>query len=76
MNQLEAFNQHRPLLFAIAYRMIGSVTDTEDILQEAWLRWQRVNEIVQSPKAFLSSLVTCLCIDYLRSARVRQVRIR
>lgn len=72
MNQLEAFNRHRPLLFAIAYRMIGSVTDTEDILQEAWLRWQPVNKTVQSPKAFLSSLVTRLCIDYLRSARVRR----
>ncbi len=72
MNQLEAFNQHRPLLFAIAYRMIGSVTDAEDIVQEAWLRWQPVNEIVQSPKAFLSSLVTRLCIDHLRSARVRR----
>jgi RNA polymerase sigma-70 factor, ECF subfamily len=72
MNQLEAFNQHRPLLFAIAYRMIGSVADAEDIVQEAWLRWQPVNEIVQYPKAFLSSLVTRLCIDYLRSARVRR----
>ena len=72
MNQLEVFNQHRPLLFAIAYRMISSVADAEDIVQEAWLRWQPVNEIVQSPKAFLSSLVTRLCIDYLRSARVRR----
>jgi len=72
MNQLEVFNQHRPLLFAIAYRMIGSIADAEDIVQEAWLRWQPVNEIVQSPKAFLSSLVTRLCIDYLRSARVRR----
>lgn len=72
MNRLEAFNQHRPLLFGIAYRMLGTVTDAEDIIQEAWLRWQRVNETVQSPKAFLSSLVTRLCIDYLHSARVRR----
>ncbi len=66
MNRIEAFNQHRPLLFAIAYRMIGSVTDAEDIVQEAWLRWQPVNETVQSPKAFMSSIVTRLCIDYKR----------
>lgn len=72
MNQLEAFNQYRSLLFAIAYRMLGSVADTEDIVQEAWLRWQLVTETVHSPKAFLSSLVTRLCIDYLRSARVRR----
>lgn len=71
MNRLEAFSQHRPLLFGIAYRMLGSVADAEDILQEAWLRWQPVNEI-QSPKAFLSSLVTRLCIDHLRSAHVRR----
>lgn len=72
MHRLEAFNQHRPLLFGIAYRMLGSVTDAEDVVQEAWLRWQPVNETVQSPKAFLLSLVTRLCIDHLRSARVRR----
>lgn len=71
MNRLEVFNKHRPLLFAIAYRMLSSVTDAEDILQEAWLRWQPVKETVH-PKAFLSSLVTRLCIDHLRSARVRR----
>lgn len=58
MNRLEAFNQYRPLLFGIAYRMLGSVADAEDIMQEAWLRWQPVNETVHSPKAFLSSIVT------------------
>lgn len=72
MNRLEAFSQHRSLLFGIAYRMLGSVSDAEDIVQEAWLRWQPVNETVQSPKAFLSSLVTRLCIDHLRSARVQR----
>jgi RNA polymerase sigma-70 factor, ECF subfamily len=72
MNQLDLFNQYRSLLFAITYRMLGSVTEAEDIVQEAWIRWQSTESIVQSPKAFLSSVVTRLCIDYLRSARVRR----
>jgi RNA polymerase sigma-70 factor, ECF subfamily len=72
MNQLDLFNQYRALLFAIAYRMLGSVTEAEDIVQEAWIRWQNTDSIVQSPKAFLSSVVTRLCIDHLRSARVKR----
>jgi RNA polymerase sigma-70 factor, ECF subfamily len=72
MNQLELFNQHRSLLFAIAYRMLGSVTEAEDMVQEAWIRWQSNERIVQSPKSFLSSIVTHLCIDQLRSARVKR----
>lgn len=72
MDRLELFNQHRSLLFAIAYRMLGSVTDAEDMLQEAWIRWQSTQTVVQSPKAFLSSLITRLCIDQLRSARVQR----
>lgn len=72
MNRLELFNQSQSLLFAIAYRMLGSVTEAEDILQEAWIRWQSTESIVQSPKAFLSSTVTRLCIDYLRSARMKR----
>jgi RNA polymerase sigma-70 factor, ECF subfamily len=72
MNQLEIFNQYRSLLFAIAYRMLGSIADGEDMVQEAWLRWQNVKEEVRSPKAYLSALVTRLCINYLQSARVRR----
>jgi RNA polymerase sigma-70 factor, ECF subfamily len=72
MERLEIFNQYRSLLFAIAYRMLGSVTEAEDIMQEAWIRWQSTESIVQSPKAFLSSVVTRLCIDLLRSARVKR----
>jgi RNA polymerase sigma-70 factor, ECF subfamily len=72
MNRLDLFNQYRSLLFAIAYRMLGSVTEAEDIGQEVWIRWQRTESIVQSPKAFLSSVVTRLCIDRLRSARVKR----
>lgn len=70
MNRLEQFNQHRPLLFSIAYRMLGSVVDAEDMVQETFLRWQQAAEdTVQSAKAYLSSIITRLCIDHLRSAR-------
>ncbi len=66
----------RPLLFSIAYRMLGSATDAEDIVQEAFLRYHRETEIgttvVESPKSYLSAVTTRLCIDHLRSARVRR----
>ena len=67
------FNQYRALLFSIAYRMLGSATDAEDSVQEAFLRWlQASDEEIQSPKAFLSTVVTRLCIDQLRSARAQR----
>src|ERR671932_491830 len=67
------FEQHRRLLFAIAYRMLGSATDAEDIVQEAFVRWlQAAPTEVQSPKAFLSRIVVHLCLDQLRSARTRR----
>lgn len=72
MNRLEVFNEYRSLLFAIAYRMLSSVTDAEDVVQEAWLRWQATETTVQTPKAYLSKLITRLCIDHLRSARVQR----
>lgn len=65
----------RPLMFAIAYRMVGSVADAEDLVQEAHLRMQQalaVGTEVESPKAFLTTVVTRLAIDHLRSARVRR----
>ncbi|MCA1688304.1 MAG: RNA polymerase sigma-70 factor [Actinobacteria bacterium] len=69
----EVFDRHRPLLFSIAYRMLGSVMDAEDVVQEAFLRWQRASEAeVRSPKAYLSAVVTRLSIDQLRSARARR----
>ena len=65
----------RPLLFSIAYRMLGSATDAEDIVQEAFLRFHRETSAgtqVESPKSYLSAVATRLCIDHLRSARVRR----
>jgi RNA polymerase sigma-70 factor, ECF subfamily len=69
----EDFERHRSLLFSIAYRMLSSVTDAEDIVQEAYLRWREVPEAeVRSPKSYLSAVVTRLSIDRLRSARVQR----
>ena len=73
MSRDEVFDRNRPLLFSMAYRMTGSVMDAEDAVQEAYLRWQRASEDeVRSPSAYLSKVVTRLCIDRLRSARVRR----
>lgn len=71
MNDAKIFAELRPLLFSIAYRMLGSITDAEDAVQEAFLRWSKAEE-VESPKAYLTSVVTRLCIDQLRSARARR----
>jgi len=67
----------RPRAFAVAYRMLGSVSEAEDIVQEALLRLHVVlqqGERIESPGAYLSTVVTRLCIDQLRSARVRRER--
>jgi RNA polymerase sigma-70 factor, ECF subfamily len=70
--QDEIFQQTRPRLFGIAYRMLGSVMDAEDIVQEAYLRWSRADRAtIESPEAWLAATVTRLCIDQLRSARSR-----
>lgn len=68
-----AFHQYSRLLFSIAYRMLGSTADAEDMLQETFIRWQEApNEEIRSPKAFLVAIVRRLCINYLQSARVRR----
>lgn len=73
MNKTDVFDRHRPLLFSIAYRMLGSVMEAEDIVQEAFLRWERADDSqVRSPRAYLSSVATRLCMDQLRSARMRR----
>lgn len=67
------FRQHRPLLFSIAYRMLGSASDAEDVVQDAYLRWERADTTdVRSAKDYLSTTVTRLALDHLRSARVRR----
>jgi len=68
----DVYQRLRPLMFAIAYRMVGSVGEAEDIVQEAFLRYHREAPGVESPKAFLSAVTTRLSIDYLRSARARR----
>ena len=69
----EAFEQHRPRLLRLAYRMLGSASEAEDIVQDAWLRWRRVHaDTVEQPTAFLARTVTRLCLDTLKSARARR----
>jgi RNA polymerase sigma-70 factor (ECF subfamily) len=70
---LATFEQYRGLLISIAYRMLGSVADAEDMLQETFIRWQRTSsDEIRSPRALLVTIVTRLCINHLESARVRR----
>ena len=67
------FDALRPKLTRIAYRMLGSVADAEDVVQDAWLRWADADrDAVRVPEAFLRRVVTRLCLDQLKSARVRR----
>jgi RNA polymerase sigma-70 factor, ECF subfamily len=77
MDESDAFQELRPLLFSIAYRMVGSVSEAEDLVQEAFLRLRRAvagGAEIGSPKAYLTKVTTRLAIDHLRSARVRRER--
>lgn len=66
------FEAQRHRLLRLAYRMLGSFAEAEDVVQEAWLRWSRVEASVDRPSAFLTRIVTRLCLDQMRSARVRR----
>jgi len=69
----DVFAEMSPKLFAIAYRMLGSATEAEDIVQEAYLRWHDVEQsAVQSPEAYLRKTVIRLCLDAQKSARARR----
>ncbi|MGJ6965967.1 RNA polymerase sigma-70 factor [Streptosporangium sp. G11] len=72
MSEVEEFEELRPLLFSIAYRILGSVGEAEDAVQETWLRYDGLAARPTSAKAFLSAAVTRISIDVLRSARVRR----
>src|SRR6266567_3689586 len=70
-SQAEAFEHYRVLLFSIAYRMTGSASDAEDLVQETYLRYQASeSEEIVSLKAYLTTIITRLALDYLKSARV------
>lgn len=71
-DQIKTFERHRPLLFSIAYRMLGSVMEAEDMVQETYLRYINTSAVIESPKAFLSTITTRLCLDHLKSAKMRR----
>ena len=69
----EQFERYRPLMFSIAYRMLSSATEAEDLVQEAYLRYQAIPaEQILSHKAFLSTMVTRMCLNYLQLAQVQR----
>jgi RNA polymerase sigma-70 factor (ECF subfamily) len=73
---LDAFESCRPALLLLAYRMVGDMARAEDMVQEAWLRWNRHAEEVDSPRAYLVTVVTRLCLNELDSARARREESR
>lgn len=74
-DRLRTFRELTPLLRSLAYRMLGSASDADDVVQEAFVRWEGVSEEeIRSPRAYLTSVVTRLCIDARRSAKARYER--
>jgi len=66
----DILSTERPLLFSIAYRMLGSASDAEDVLQDAWVRYRSVDQsTIRSIRAFMTTVVTRLCLDRLKSAQ-------
>ena len=74
-DRLADFEAERPRLLRLGYRMLGSVSEAEDIVQEAWVRWAARPESVDTPAAYLTRIVTRLCLDQLKSARARRETI-
>ncbi|MFE6549997.1 RNA polymerase sigma-70 factor [Streptomyces sp. NPDC057746] len=69
----EVFEEHRPVLMGVAYRMLGRVSDAEDVVQEAWLRWSRADrDAVRAPRGYLVRITTRLAVDRLRQAQARK----
>ncbi|MDP2214999.1 RNA polymerase sigma factor SigJ [Phenylobacterium sp.] len=73
---LAAFEAARPRLRRLAYRMLGSVTEAEDVVQDAWIRWSQTGGEVEDPTAWLVRTTSRLCIDRLRAAKVRRETYR
>ncbi len=74
MTTMTAFDEHRKYLFGIAYRMLGSAADADDMVQEAFIRWEATDRsAVSSPRAFLSTIVTRACLDRLKNAHTARV---
>ncbi|KAB2971545.1 RNA polymerase sigma-70 factor [Streptomyces sp. SS1-1] len=70
--ETDVFEEHRPVLLGVAYRMLGRVADAEDVVQEAWLRWSRAERSeVREPRAYLVRVTTRLAIDRLRQVKAR-----
>src|SRR5688500_1668193 len=70
----ELFAAHRTYLIGVAYRLIGSLSEAEDIVQEAFIRWQSAAPAdVRSPKAWLTTVVSRLCVNHLKSARIKRI---
>jgi len=73
LTRLASFDQYRSLLLSIAYRMLGSVGDAEDMVQESFIRWQQARaDDIRSPRAFLVTIISRLCINHLQSAHVKR----
>jgi RNA polymerase sigma-70 factor, ECF subfamily len=77
MDSAATFEAHRQFLFSLAYRLTGSAGDAEDLVQEAWIRWAKIDpSAIESPRAWLSTTITRLCLNHLDSARARREEYR
>src|SRR5689334_12164173 len=72
-SKAQIFQQHQGRLFSIAYRMLGSAMEAEDMVQEAYLRYENAHDAdIQSVKAYLTTIITRLCLDHLKSAKTQR----